>query len=180
MAVGKKVRFEVFKRDNFTCQYCGRQAPDVTLHVDHINPKANDGDDDILNLVTSCVDCNIGKGARLLSDHSTVMVQHRQLAELQERREQLELMLEWQKELLAFERDQAHILSDFWNELTGYIFTDEGLRRMANLLADFTITEICTAMRLGLGQYGNTQAGRSKALGKLGGICYNRRDQRKT
>ena len=28
-AVSKKLRFEIFKRDSFTCQYCGRKAPDV-------------------------------------------------------------------------------------------------------------------------------------------------------
>ncbi len=62
-AIPKSVRFEVFKRDNFTCQYCGRKAPDVVLEVDHINPVANGGENDILNLVTSCRDCNSGKGA---------------------------------------------------------------------------------------------------------------------
>ena len=43
-AISKKLRFEVFKRDNFTCQYCGRMAPDVILEVDHINPVKNGGD----------------------------------------------------------------------------------------------------------------------------------------
>lgn len=38
--VGKKLRFEVFKRDKFTCQYCGAKAPDVVLHVDHIQAVA--------------------------------------------------------------------------------------------------------------------------------------------
>lgn len=33
-----KVRFEVFKRDSFKCQYCGRSAPDVMLRADHIEP----------------------------------------------------------------------------------------------------------------------------------------------
>ena len=28
--VSKKIRFEFFKRDNFTCQYCGRKAPQVS------------------------------------------------------------------------------------------------------------------------------------------------------
>ena len=37
-AISKKLRFEVFKRDSFTCQYCGKSAPDVILHVDHILP----------------------------------------------------------------------------------------------------------------------------------------------
>lgn len=36
--LSKGIRFEVFKRDNFTCQYCGAKAPDVILEVDHINP----------------------------------------------------------------------------------------------------------------------------------------------
>ena len=33
-----KKRFEFFKRDKFTCQYCGKNAPDVILQVDHIEP----------------------------------------------------------------------------------------------------------------------------------------------
>ena len=33
--LSKKIRFEVFKRDAFTCQYCGQMAPDVLLEVDH-------------------------------------------------------------------------------------------------------------------------------------------------
>lgn len=64
--ITKKLRFEVFKRDAFTCQYCGRMAPDVILDVDHINPVSNGGDNDIVNLITSCKDCNRGKGKRKL------------------------------------------------------------------------------------------------------------------
>jgi len=37
MAISKRDRFEVFKRDKFTCQYCGKAAPDVVLHIDHIH-----------------------------------------------------------------------------------------------------------------------------------------------
>ena len=36
--LSKSVRFEVFKRDSFKCQYCGKSAPDVVLEVDHIIP----------------------------------------------------------------------------------------------------------------------------------------------
>lgn len=45
-AISKKIRFEVFKRDSFTCQYCGEKAPDVILHVDHIDPVAKGGGKD--------------------------------------------------------------------------------------------------------------------------------------
>ena len=34
MAVSKRTRFEVLKRDNHTCQYCGAKAPNATLHVE--------------------------------------------------------------------------------------------------------------------------------------------------
>lgn len=61
MAVPKKTRFEVFKRDGFRCGYCGKTPPAVTLEVDHIEPVANGGEDDLYNLITACFDCNRGK-----------------------------------------------------------------------------------------------------------------------
>lgn len=61
MAVGARTRFLVFKRDNFTCQYCGNKAPEVRLQVDHVVAKANGGQDDMENFITSCSTCNVGK-----------------------------------------------------------------------------------------------------------------------
>ena len=95
-----KTRFEVFKRDKFTCQYCGRTAPDVVLEVDHINPVASGGTNDMMNLVTSCWECNHGKGARELSDDSTVKRQQAEMQRRADRREQLQFMAEWRKELI--------------------------------------------------------------------------------
>lgn len=57
-----KLRFTIFNRDGFACRYCGRQAPDVKLHVDHIVPVARGGNNDPDNLITACADCNLGKG----------------------------------------------------------------------------------------------------------------------
>jgi hypothetical protein len=65
--LSKRVRFEVFKRDGFTCQYCGAHPPSVVLHVDHIDAVANGGQNDMDNLLTSCEACNLGKGARALT-----------------------------------------------------------------------------------------------------------------
>lgn len=63
MAVTKRTRFEVLRRDDHTCQYCGAKAPDVTLHIDHVMPVSLGGDDKPGNLVTACKDCNSGKAS---------------------------------------------------------------------------------------------------------------------
>jgi len=63
MSISKKNRFEVFKRDGFRCVYCGKTPPAVLLEIDHIQPKALGGKDNIQNLVTACFDCNRGKRA---------------------------------------------------------------------------------------------------------------------
>lgn len=61
-----KDRFRILKRDNFTCQYCGRKAPEVILEIDHRRPKAKGGGDKIKNYITACRECNVGKGDVLL------------------------------------------------------------------------------------------------------------------
>lgn len=65
--LSKRIRFEVFKRDGFECNYCGAHPPGVLLHVDHIVAVANGGENDMDNLVTACESCNQGKGARELN-----------------------------------------------------------------------------------------------------------------
>ena len=67
MAFSKRVRFEVFKRDEFTCQYCGRNPPAVVLECDHVIAVASGGGDEITNLITACFDCNRGKSDVSLS-----------------------------------------------------------------------------------------------------------------
>lgn len=66
-SLSKKTRFEVFKRDGFTCQYCGSTPPKVILHLDHIFPVSKGGDNGQDNLITSCLDCNLGKAATPLN-----------------------------------------------------------------------------------------------------------------
>ena len=61
MAVSKRVRYEVFRRDNNRCRYCGATAPDAPMTIDHVIPVALGGSDDPSNLVTACRDCNAGK-----------------------------------------------------------------------------------------------------------------------
>ena len=62
------LRWGVLKRDAFTCQYCGRSAPEVKLEVDHITPVSEGGEDTKENLVTACYSCNRGRSALSLRD----------------------------------------------------------------------------------------------------------------
>lgn len=84
MGVSKKTRFEVFKRDLFTCQYCGRRPPDVMLECDHIVPKADGGADDMANLTTACFDCNRGKSDRPLDEVAPAVDEMQVLGAVQE------------------------------------------------------------------------------------------------
>ena len=57
-------RFNLFLRDEFTCQYCGDKK-DLTF--DHLLPKSKGGVTDWENVVTACSTCNVKKGGRLYS-----------------------------------------------------------------------------------------------------------------
>ncbi len=62
--ISLSLRFSVYERDKYTCQYCGRRPPEVVLNIDHVQPVALGGTNRIDNLLTACRDCNSGKGAR--------------------------------------------------------------------------------------------------------------------
>ena len=62
----KLTRREVFRRDNFTCQYCGKHALDLT--IDHVVPRHLGGKHVWDNVVTACAACNHRKGGRTLEE----------------------------------------------------------------------------------------------------------------
>ncbi len=59
-------RREIFRRDQFTCQYCGKST--LFLTVDHILPKHLGGPHSWTNLVAACPACNHRKGGRTLQE----------------------------------------------------------------------------------------------------------------
>lgn len=151
--IGKKLRFEVFKRDNFTCQYCGATAPEAILHVDHMNPVAGGGTNDILNLVTSCEACNLGKGAREISDQSVLAKQRAQLEELSYRREQLEMMVQWREGLADLQEQEIDAFNAYFSQRTGCTLNDVGRGDLATWLKRHAIGELLAALDGALGTY---------------------------
>ncbi len=176
--ISKKTRFEVFKRDSFTCQYCGASAPAVVLQIDHIQPVSKDGDNDILNLITSCFDCNAGKKDRLLSDDSAVQKQKAQLDELNTRREQLEMMLAWRSGLQEIEALELTPVLDACNASTpGFTINPEGVSDLKRLVKKFGVSCVLDSIETSKTYLKRNKKGdltlesANTAFSKIGGIC---------
>lgn len=123
VSLGKKARFEVFKRDNFTCVYCGGQPPKVTLHCDHVVAVANGGSNDIDNLATACDACNLGKGASELT--AIPLSIEEKAALLREREEQIIAFNELVSSKRARIEDTAWVVADILINAWGA----DGIRR---------------------------------------------------
>lgn len=124
-----RTRFEIFKRDDFTCRYCGRTSPEVVLQVDHIVPRAAGGSDDPLNLATSCWECNSGKSDVPLGRVMTGEDPYDKAIELMERERQVReynRVLEAERER---REDETWRLVGYWNEELGV--TGEDRQRIA-------------------------------------------------
>ena len=65
--ISARLRAEVLKRDNKTCQDCGKTVADgAKLEIHHKIPVSQNGPTTIDNLVTNCETCNRGKSDKVL------------------------------------------------------------------------------------------------------------------
>lgn len=179
--LSKKVRFEVFKRDSFTCQYCGASAPNTILRIDHINPVAKGGTDDILNLITSCFDCNSGKSDIELDDDSVIVKQHRQLGLLQQRREQIEQIFQWRKELDKIQENTTSMIADYIkSKVSDFSINEQELRDLDKLSKKYNLADILEAVDKSASNYlqhyadgSITKKSADEFFGKIPGILFN-------
>lgn len=125
MALSVRTRFEVFKRDEFTCRYCGQRSPEVILEVDHIVPECEGGSDDPINLTTSCWDCNRGKAGVPLASVMTGEDPHDRAIEILERKRQLEEYNRVLEEDLAAREADTWWLWRYWQRERGYTEANE-------------------------------------------------------
>lgn len=177
--ISKRIRFEVFKRDKFTCQYCGRMAPDVTLEVDHIKPVSKGGKNEIMNLVTSCLECNRGKSNIELSDDAVIKKQQAQLQELADRKEQLELMLEWRRSLNSFDDECLNAILDVIKTKANGTLNSNGKRIIKRLIKEYSFAEVMDSTEIAINSYYNdSKESLEDAINKIGGICYLRKTQK--
>lgn len=64
--VPKLTRREIFRRDHFTCQYCGKHTKELT--IDHVFPRHLGGQHTWENVVAACPECNRKKGGKILKE----------------------------------------------------------------------------------------------------------------
>lgn len=177
--ISKKLRFEVFKRDNFTCQYCGKMAPDTILEIDHINPVKNNGDNNILNLITSCIDCNRGKGAKKLSENDILKKQQEQLKEINKKQEQLKLMIKWKKELDKFDDKQIKEVEEVFLKINCSL-SEHSKCAINKLIKRYGFSEVYDSTIISIDQYYEKDNYESivKCFNYIGRICVNRKYQK--
>lgn len=168
-ALSQSLRFEVFKRDNFTCQYCGAKAPESIIEVDHINPVSKGGDNSLLNLVTACKTCNRGKRDKKLSDVSEVEKQRRQLEEAQERLNLLDMIFKWKEGLRRMEEVAAEKLNEIFLKETGCYFSDYYKKQIITKMEKFGLQTIIDSLYIAINTYHDPNI----ILKKWFGIAYN-------
>jgi hypothetical protein len=166
MSLSKKLRFEVFKRDMFTCQYCGSKPPSVILEVDHIFPKSKGGKDSIDNLLCSCFDCNRGKSDKPLD--VLPATPEFKLAMIKERAEQLR---EYNKYFLEVEEhleEQFEIaMQEYFDFYDTYYLKDKPqIKRFINLLG---LDDVCFAMAKAVHRTNN----KNDCMKYFYGICHS-------
>jgi hypothetical protein len=155
----KKLRFEVFKRDGFTCQYCGRTPPVVILEIDHVMPKSKGGPNDVNNYLTACYDCNRGKGNRELTEIPSALKEN--LIVTKEKRQQIKAYNNFLMTLAREETQSIQTIENIFIEyFPNYCMTDK----------------VEDAMRMACSKFssiGEDSETNSRSIKYFCGICYN-------
>lgn len=168
--IKKSVRFEVFKRDSFTCQYCGATPPAIVLHVDHIKAVADGGENDIDNLVTACEPCNLGKGARALESVPQGLADRAALiAEKEEQLRGYHEVIEARRRRLEEQAMDVCMVYERFNP--GYTLSESGLVSVRTFVGRLGVHAVIEAMEIAQTTRSVNEA---KRFRYFCGICWNR------
>lgn len=167
--LSKKIRFEVFKRDSFSCQYCGSIPPQVVLEVDHLIPISKGGDNAIDNLITSCFNCNRGKSATELSTLPQTTAEKAMI--LKEKQEQYKafkkLQLQIQNSLKKEVEEICDVYTMFFEKFTP---TERFKVSIKTFISKLGYSEVLDSMEIACSKISDSE----KALKYFCGICWNK------
>lgn len=169
IAISKKNRFEVFKRDGFTCQYCSAKPPKIPLEVDHIIPVCKGGKNNIDNLITACFDCNRGKsGNELTSIPKTILEKHELKKIAVSQYKDYQKILE--KERLQVEKDINLVENIYSNIFTDWEFSEKFRISVKKFIQKLGLEEVLESMETAC----NRKHNESVALKYFCGICWTK------
>jgi hypothetical protein len=169
--LSKRTRMEIFKRDLFTCQYCGARIPNVTLQIDHIIPVSKGGSNSSTNLITACFDCNMGK-SNIPLDRIILPSNHAEdLARQVELREQMKAMEKFNIKVAKELEIDVDAVMDYWSKAmnNGKKVADrnrEGIRHFIKCLGRTKAIEASSKALCRIDDYNN-------AYKYFCGICHN-------
>lgn len=168
-SISKKVRFDVFKRDAFTCQYCGAHPPAVILHIDHIIPLALGGENHIDNYITACAPCNLGKSATSLAEIPQSLKE--KAGEMAERELQIAGYQKVMDEKRLRVEEEAAQVSEIYEEFNpGYTLSSTGLVSVRKFIESIGVHAVCDAMEQAYTRPSVRKGGEFKYFC---GICWN-------
>jgi len=179
-SISKKLRFEIFKRDQFTCQYCGKNPPNAVLEIDHIEPVSKGGTNDEDNLLTSCFDCNRGKSDTELGDVKAVPIA-RKIERQREIQEQLSEYNDFLLEVREYENQLIDEIGQYWYNKTAkpedidrYVFNEERATSVRNFVKRLPAVEIYDAIDIAFSQIKPNGYGVRDTFKYFCGICWNK------
>lgn len=168
-AISKKIRFEVFKRDGFTCQYCSAKPPKVPLEVDHIIPVCKGGKNHIDNLITSCFDCNRGKSGNELTSIPKTIIEKSEGKKLAlQQYKEYQKILNQQRLQMEFDIDSVEYIYNC--VFSGWIFSEKFRISVKKFISSLGIEEVHESMETAC----NRIYDEDKALKYFCGICWTK------
>jgi hypothetical protein len=170
-ALSKKDRFEVFKRDAFTCVYCGAHPPKVILHCDHVIAVVAGGTNDIDNLVTACDACNLGKGGRPLT--AVPLGVEEKAALLEEREAQIVAF----NELVTAKRQRIEDTAWIVAEKLMFAWGDDDFRKdwfasIERFVERLSLDDLLEAADIAITRFGHRS--RKPCFAYFCGVCWNK------
>ncbi len=136
--ISKSLRFDIFKRDDFACQYCGGRVPNVVLEIDAIKPFGKYGINDISNFITSCKDCNMGKGNKEITDNHLTQ---QQLKKINKKKLEIESCFEYKKEVLKLDNTIIENINNILSENDFGTLTEHGEKEIIKSINKYGLDE---------------------------------------
>lgn len=168
--IGKKLRFDIFKRDGFKCQYCGSFPPNVMLEIDHITPVYSGGTNDINNLITSCFDCNRGKSKHELKKIPNSLLENIDISK--EKLKQYKMFKKVNDEIAKNMKIDIEMVNDVYNSyFNDYVCTERFKNvTIKSFISKLGVYDVIDSMNIACSKFLNSDA----TLKYFCGICYNK------